>query len=121
MIKLLIAFIAGVALTAALAWKLRPVPETKEITRDRIVTVTKTIKQPNGTTEIDQVTTEDVQKQVTAPAVVATKLPVWGVGAGYNLDRKYYVTVDRQILGPLAINVTGVQGGTVGIGLKWSF
>lgn len=105
-----IIFVLGIGL----GYKLAPVPqsETRTITQDKIVTVVREVKRPDGTVVRDETKTEDrkaEQSIVVAPPVK----PDWlvGVSYGFGVVPTYGITVQRRIISNVYV---GASASTVG-------
>lgn len=105
-----------------------PATKTVEniVTKDHVVTVVKQIKNKDGTTETDTTTTEDKNTTDNKVAIVAIRaISNWHVGAGanigLNLQPSYSVQVDRRILGPVFVGISGDTIGRVGAHLSVEF
>ncbi len=76
----------------------------KIVNRDKIVTVVRRVKNPDGTvvtdrrTEVDRNREKDIQKTVVVPKD-------WLVGVGSTLDRTYSAQVQRRVLGPVFLGI----------------
>ena len=93
------------------------VKEVETVKHDT-VTVTKEIKEPNGTVETDTVVTNkdvdttQIQSDSKTTETITNQKPQWklGVLGGYNLQDlrpDYGVSVDRRVLGPIFLGVIG--------------
>lgn len=98
--------------------KTQEVVKEVEVVKHDTVTVTKEIKRPDGTDEIDTtVTDKDVSQKNLSESLqtsetISNQKPQWNLGilGGYNfqdLKPDYGITVDRRILGPIFLGVVG--------------
>ena len=90
------------------------------VTKDKIVTVTKKIKEPNGQVITETTKTED--KQVSASKIqLAKKEPDWLLGLDYTTKQNVVGSVSRRIIGPFFVNVSASTDGTLAAGVRWEF
>ena len=89
---------------------------TKDVIKDRIVTVVRTVKSPDGTETRDERTEQDRDTTRRSQTVVETAAPLkdWKVSAGYMIDRTYTGAIERRILGPVFLGVQGDSQGRLG-------
>lgn len=121
-IKVSIALVlVGMLAGYLLAKQLTPDPVTQKLTtfRDKIITVTKTIKEPSGRIETEITSTED--KQVDKKVVVAKPPPQWQIGLAYQFDRTYQADISRRIIGPVLLSVGASTAGQLNVGLRVEF
>lgn len=96
-----------------------PVEVTKEVVKDRIVTVTHTVKAPDGTETTDSTTTE--KHDQTNVAKTMPKQLDWAAGLNYNINRQYSADLARRVLGPVFVVIGIDQVGTASIGVRAEF
>ncbi len=100
-----------------------------DIIHNNIVTVTKTIKEPNGETNTTTTTTDTSSKvDITSHESITVKQPQWTVSGLVANDFSrgllvptYGAQVQRQILGPINIGAFGLTNGTIGVSVGISF
>lgn len=93
--------------------------ETNEVVRDKIITVIRTVKAPDGTVTRDRTTTTDRVETVNVVASTPVVPKDWIVGIGYSVQRNYSAYVQRRILGPVflgaQVNSKGELLGTIAV------
>lgn len=110
--------IAGVCilLGAVLGYKLAPVPqsETRTIVQDKIVTVVKEVKKPDGTVVRDETRTEDRKAEQSITAAPPSK-PDWLVGVSYKFSDVpvYGITVQRRVIGNVYVGASASTSGDI--------
>jgi len=93
---------------------------TNEVTKDRIVTVVKHVKEKDGDEVTETTTTED--RQTSKQVVAAAKKPHdWVIGIKYDTNRDYEAQLNRRILGPVFVGVTANSNKTIGLVLSYEF
>lgn len=96
---------------------------TRDIIHNQIVTVTKTITKPDGSTETDSTTTDTSIKKEIEKQIVESSKPFYNSqwliagGASLNSDREqfYKLEVQRNILGPLWLGIYGTTHKELGL------
>lgn len=99
-------------------------PETKIVTeqqKDKIITIVRTVKSPDGTVTRDRTTTEDRMVERNLVEILPLPKPNWNVSAGYTLDHRYTLQVQRRILGPVFLGVNADTAGRVGATVGFEF
>lgn len=92
---------------------------TKEVVKDRIITVTHTVVTPDGTTTTDSTTTE--KHDQTSVAKTVPKQLDWAAGLNYNTNQQYSADLARRVLGPVFVVIGIDQAGTASLGLRVDF
>ena len=112
-------FLAGL-LAGAIAMKKFQLPETvtKEVVRDRVVTVVREVKAPDGTTTTDTTTTADSVKTgtVTKNAIK----PNWAVGLTYDTKLDAGAVIEKRLLADLWVSVQATKSQAT-VGIKYEF
>ena len=99
------------------------------VVKDKIVTVTKQITRPDGTSETDSTTTSDITKiddrQTRILDTKASSAPNWfisaGLATGVGLQPVYSVQASRRLLGPMFVGVSAASDAKVGISIGFEF
>lgn len=92
----------GVAIGSKL-FKPAPQIETRTVTKDKVVTVTKEVVRPDGTIERDQTRTEERKKDESV-VVASPAKPDWMVTGGLKLNEQHYmIGLQRRIIGDLYV------------------
>lgn len=113
-------FVLGGALGSYLTLKFRkPEQVINEVVKDRIVTVTKREKRPDGSTSTTTTTTKD--SETTIPQVIEAKKPNYSLGLFYNLSGVYGVQAERRIMGDLWAGVAIDQKQAVFLNIRYEF
>lgn len=115
-VSILAALIAGALLYRQFAG---PVEVTKEVIKDRIITVTHTVTAPDGTVTTDTNSTET--KKETISAKTMPRQLDWAAGLAYNTKREVSADLARRVLGPVFIVIGADQTGTFSLGLRAEF
>lgn len=89
-------------------FKTPPQIETRTVTKDKIVTVTKEVVRPDGTIERDQTRTEERKKDENVVVAPPAK-PDWMLTGGFGLQQQYMLGLQRRIVGDI---YAGVQADT---------
>ncbi len=128
------AFVAGGGIGA---WTLshetvKTVQVDHDVVHDKIVTVTKTVKEPNGSVETDTTSTKDItaddtkNTQTVAPPAAAAEKPKWIVSATAattlpTLVPAYGVMVQRRLFGPVIVGAQADTGarGMISVGIEF--
>lgn len=118
-ISLLIVAVASVAATRYLWPAIETKIQTKEVIRNNVVTVIKTIKTPSGEETTTTIVDHTVKKDSTLILVAAK--PQWRVGGGLGLKREYFVQIERRILGPAFLSLGADTTGSVRLGIAVEF
>lgn len=90
-------------------------PQIETVIKDRVVTVVRQIKSPDGTIVTDVRQTEDRQQRQT---VAPPKKPDWHISASYQPSGipVYGVQLERRILGDVYLGVSvNTEGRVMGI------
>lgn len=126
----IIALVIGMLIGAGLIYKYKPrtVTETQVVTKDvihnQILTVTKFVKQKDGT-EVGTTTTTDTSTSTGTSVSKDIKAPNYHVSVGANIAfdavPSYSVQVEKRVFGPVFVGVRGETRGAVGamIGLEF--
>jgi hypothetical protein len=119
---LCVTLLAGILIGKELQDKVEPKTEIKtvEVLRDKIVTVTKTIKLPNGTIEVDSTKTENKVDTIKQDVVVQAPAPKWEVGITYDVQRRVGIEVQYRLISNLFV-IGGADSSTARIGLGIQF
>lgn len=116
---------------AGLGAKLFPTVNTKEVEVEKqvtvkdVVTVTKFITRPDGTTESTTTTTDKSKENKQATNTKVTLAPDWHVSVAANTnnialdDLRYTLQVERRIIGSLFVGANLSTDNTVGLSLGW--
>lgn len=96
---------------------------TRDIIRDKIVTVTRTVKAPDGTIIRDRRTETDRDTTRRSESVVQTAAPLkdWRISGGYMADKVFTGSVERRALGPIFIGVQADSSGRIGASIGVEF
>jgi hypothetical protein len=96
---------------------------TKDVIKDRIVTVTRTVKAPDGTITRDRRTEQDraATRREEAVAQVAAPIKDWRLTGGYMIDKVYTGGLERRVLGPVFLGLQADTQGHVGATLSIEF
>lgn len=126
----LIALIVGLLVGAGVIYKYKPrvVTETQVVSKDvvhnQIVTVTKVIKQKDGS-EVSTTTATDTSVKVDNTVSKDIKAPNYHVTAGYDIGftavPSYSLQVEKRIAGPLFLGARAETRGAVGVVLGLEF
>lgn len=96
--------------------------KTVEVVKDKIVTVTKVVKKPDGTIEENSTVTENKESKATETKTEQKQVaPELLVGVGYTIDKDYTAQVAKRLFGNVYLGVSGSSNGTIGIGLVITF
>jgi hypothetical protein len=100
---------------------------TKEVVKEKkdVVTVTKRVKLPDGTTTTERRTEDrtirDTKKG--SSTAVENEKAQWKASALLDLTRvdNYGVSVEKRLVGPVFVGAWGLQSGQVGLslGMEW--
>lgn len=106
--------------------QIKTVEVQKEVIRNDIQTVTHTVKEPDGTTDITTTTTDHSQVTLTDTKKEFNIVPNWHVSAFADANIKlespeYGLNVQRRILGPIFIGASLSNKGNVGASLGMEF
>lgn len=94
-----VALIAAGVLIGSKMFKAEPQIETRTVTKDRVVTVTKEVKSPNGTVVREEVKTEE-RKSDQQIAIAPPVKPDWLLTGGIRPQEQHYMLgVQRRIIG----------------------
>lgn len=112
--------IAGLLIVAAAIgaagarYGLNPVIKTETVTKDKVVTVVRTVKDKDGTVTTDRTTVTDRVKKDVAAVPVLKVPPQWRVTGGYKVNgQDYMLGVERRILGPVFVGVQATASGSI--------
>lgn len=96
---------------------------TRDVIKDRIVTVTRTVKGPDGTVTRDRRTETDRDTTRRAESVVQTAalLKDWRISGGYMADKVITGGLERRVLGPVFLGVQADSSGRLGATLSIEF
>jgi hypothetical protein len=98
-----------------------PIIKTITVSKDKIVTVTKIVHDKNGNTTEESTRTED-KKSADIASKPETKLsPQWLVSVGSTNSHDIIIGVNRRILGPVFVGVTGATNGSLSLNVGWEF
>jgi hypothetical protein len=117
---ILIAFLAGIAIGIVGAEQYnKPLVLTKNVVKDRIVTVTKTVTKPDGTTTTLQKQTQ----KITATAIKSEAKPKldYGISFSYDTNKNIAIGAQRRMLGNLWLTGQISQSNTVSVGVLYEF
>lgn len=90
------------------------VSKIETVEKDKIVTVVRTVKQPDGTVVQDKTITQDRVKQVEQQVVEQKVPPQWRITGGYQFGQQNYMLgIERRIMGPLFLGVQGRTDGSI--------
>lgn len=107
--------VIGLALGIALAkYYMKPGIQMQEVIKDRVVTVTKQVKSPDGTVTTDVVRTENRAQNITV-SKSESKQPTWLLTGGMSFtpaNRTYSVQIQRQVLGPVYMGIAAERNQT---------
>lgn len=106
--------ISAIAGAAILYWYM-PQNSAETITKDRIITVTRTVKSPDGTVITDE--RKEENSTTKEKVITADKSPDWHISIGSDINRIIKLEVSRRILGPITIGVYGDTNKTIGVGV----
>lgn len=103
----------------------------KEVIKEKVVTQTKTIKQPDGTVIIEKVRVKDKEEDKKINVVVPvpqakSEWSKWAISVDASTDFRtmrpmYGLQVQRQLIGPIMFGVRGTNNGTIGVVVGFSF
>lgn len=119
--------VAGAAITRVYASRevIKTVVEQHETIKDNVVTVTKTVYKDGKPASSTAVTTDRTKTDVVTESRreddKAATSPLWHVSAGYTTDGQYLGAVERRILGPVSVGVTGRSDRTFGVIVGFDF
>ena len=94
--------------------------ETRELIKNNVVTVVKTVKEPGGREETVTTIIDKTVKDESKLMLVSAK-PQWRIGGGIDNSQNYYGQIERRILGPVFISVGLDTVGTMRAGLSIEF
>lgn len=127
---MIIVLLVGIGIGGIVVYKYKPHLMTqtqtivKNVMQDHIITVTKTIVQPNGTKEIDTTITDN-SIHTDNSNITIIKAPNWHVGLGasteIDLSPVYSLQIEKRIAGPLFIGARAETKGTIGITIGIEF
>lgn len=97
--------------------------ETKIVQKDRVVTVVKEVKSPDGTITREEQRVEDRQQESQVVVNAPKDKQDWILGASYGIaiEPYYGASVHRRILGNLYLGVQVNTREEVAVGLLYSF
>lgn len=95
-----------------------PQNEAKTVIQDRIVTITKRIKSPDGTEVVEEKKIEDKKSTATVPVAKPYHIVV-----SSTLVEKpmYMLTITRDVLGPISVGAFVTSEKSVGLAVGISF
>jgi hypothetical protein len=93
--------------------------ETKEVIKNNVVTVIKTVK-VGDREETTTIITDKTVKKDTSLTLVSAK-PQWRISGGLDSYGHYYGHLDRRVLGPAFISLGADSGGAVRFGVGIEF
>lgn len=128
-IAMLVSAVIGAALTKYYYPNIesKTVEIEKEVIKNNIVTIVKTITKPDGTTEtISETTDKSTKKETSRKEAIVVARKDWMIGASAstkfsNLEPIYGAQVQRRILGPFYLGATASTDKTVGVSLGFEF
>ena len=94
--------------------------ETKEVVKNNVVTVIKTVKAPNGGETTTTTIIDKTVKKDTSLTLVSAK-PQWRIGGGLDTYGYYYGHVDRRILGPAFVSFGADSRDALRVGVSIEF
>jgi hypothetical protein len=119
----IIAAAAGAAITKTYFISTKIETVEKEVIKDRIITVIKERKNPDGSSEketiIDETKKEVRDKKETV--VLAPPAPDWSVGLASDLKQLYRLDVQRRVVGPVHAGVWADTSKQVGLSVRIDF
>lgn len=128
--QLSIGLLITVAASAATTRYFFPIVNEKivehETVKNNIVTVVKTVKEPNGAVETISTTTDHTIKLESQTTTIATLKPQWLVGGGmgydiHSLTPSYQIEINRRIIGPVLVGLSGSTDGAVRLNVLVEF
>ena len=103
-------------------------PETVTVTeqqKDKIITIVRTVKSPNGTITRDRTTTEDRIVERNLIEIKPLPKPNWRISGGYSggfaLVPAYQLSIERRILGPVFLGANADTAGRFGVTAGFEF
>jgi hypothetical protein len=129
----LIISVVALLIGIAAGSQLFPTVKTKEVEVEKqvivkdIITVTKVVTKPDGTTESTTTTTDKTKENKSATNTKTVAAPNWHASIAVNTDNialnnlVYTVQVERRVLGDLFIGANVSTDKTVGLSLGASF
>lgn len=95
--------------------------EEKTVVKDKIVTVVREIKRPDGTVERDERIEKDSSQTITVP--LPEPRPDWliGISASPTISNKYSAFLGRRIIGNAFITISATTQGELLVGALIEF